>query len=371
MYYPISDLNILSIIKGGLANKSLQVQTKVMGLEVSEHSIWMLLLLISGLVLLIIFLIWLFSRQMRKKKQLKRSFKNYEEQIISKDKQIAEKTEIITTLEKEKENQKSLIDEAKRENEKMNIKLLTHSEKLNKCCEEHDYLLDNSLPESLADMFKNNRKIKSGEYHMVSLLLISIDDFPGMRDKFNASDMVNELDTYIAEFEQILQQHSFEKVKTWNNKILSVGGLKQNTRHPIDAAIASLELQRYMQKTNRMQEKLHFPVWKIRTAIHYGKIIAGVAGKKRLNFDIWGSTFDIVEQIENNAVSEKVIISEDTYHYIKDYFNCSPCKTEIISSDHKNIKIYMIDGIKKEFSLHGKREAPNSKLFKLLKEKYY
>lgn len=74
-------------------------------------------------------------------------------------------------------------------------------------------------------------------------------------------------------------------------------------------------------KINRAEKGL--PAWEIRIGAHTGPVVAGVVGKKKYAYDIWGSTVNIASRMESNGVPGKVNISAHLYKVINDQFECS------------------------------------------------
>ncbi len=63
--------------------------------------------------------------------------------------------------------------------------------------------------------------------------------------------------------------------------------------------------------------------WEIRIGVHVGPVVAGVVGKKKYAYDIWGSAVNIASRMESNGTPGKVNISAYTYELIKDRFDCT------------------------------------------------
>jgi class 3 adenylate cyclase len=63
--------------------------------------------------------------------------------------------------------------------------------------------------------------------------------------------------------------------------------------------------------------------WGLRIGIHVGPVVAGVVGKKKYAYDIWGSTVNIASRMESNGVPGQVNISSSVYEIVKDKYDCS------------------------------------------------
>jgi class 3 adenylate cyclase len=81
-------------------------------------------------------------------------------------------------------------------------------------------------------------------------------------------------------------------------------------------------MQAFMAQWKKQKEAEGLPVWELRLGIHTGEIIAGVVGKKKFAYDIWGDTVNLASRMESGGEANKVNISGGTYELIKDHFVC-------------------------------------------------
>ncbi|MCK5102773.1 MAG: adenylate/guanylate cyclase domain-containing protein, partial [Cyclobacteriaceae bacterium] len=83
-----------------------------------------------------------------------------------------------------------------------------------------------------------------------------------------------------------------------------------------------LAIQEYMKVKNEQRIKQGMQIWELRVGIHTGPIVAGVVGKKKYAYDIWGDTVNIASRMESNGEVGKVNISAVTHDLVKDHFEC-------------------------------------------------
>jgi class 3 adenylate cyclase len=100
----------------------------------------------------------------------------------------------------------------------------------------------------------------------------------------------------------------------------------------------------------------------LRIGIHSGPVVAGVVGKQKMTYDIWGDTVNIAKRIESACITGMVNISSSTYEIIKDYFECEH-RGKILAKHKGHIDMYFVYKIKPEFSLNADGVMPN-KYFK-------
>ena len=141
-------------------------------------------------------------------------------------------------------------------------------------------LLQNMLPVNIADRLKNNEKIIADKYPNVSVLFADIVNFTNFSQRLSAEEIVNLLDEIFSIFDNLVEKHGVEKIKTIGDAYMVAAGLTPNQGNHcqdiIDLAIDMIsEVQRY--KSGDIS---------IRIGIHTGPVVAGVIGKKKFLFDL-------------------------------------------------------------------------------------
>ena len=82
--------------------------------------------------------------------------------------------------------------------------------------------------------------------------------------------------------------------------------------------------------------------WELRVGIHTGPIVAGVVGKKKYAYDIWGSTVNISSRMESNGEAGKLNISAATYNRVKEKYACTH-RGKIYAKNIGDIDMYFVD----------------------------
>ena len=123
---------------------------------------------------------------------------------------------------------------------------------------------------------------------------------------------------------------------------MCAGGITTpNTTHPIDMVRAGLDIVEYLKQKNKLREDAGMPKWEIRIGINTGSIVAGVVGKKKYAYDIWGNTVNIASRMESNGEPGLLNISADTYELIKDRFECT-YRGKIYAKNVGEIDMYFV-----------------------------
>jgi class 3 adenylate cyclase len=93
---------------------------------------------------------------------------------------------------------------------------------------------------------------------------------------------------------------------------------------------------------NRFRQDKGMVPWGLRIGVHTGPIVAGVVGRKKYAYDIWGNTVNIASRMESNGEVGKVNISSATYNMVKDSYKCE-YRGKISAKNIGEIDMYFID----------------------------
>lgn len=184
-------------------------------------------------------------------------------------------------------------------------------------------LLLNILPEETARELETSGYAKTRYYESVTVLFTDFKGFSTIAGKLTPQALVAELNDYFGTFDEIVGKFGLEKIKTIGDAYMCAGGIPlANDTHPIDAVRAALAMQEYMIKQNQERAARGEQGWELRIGIHTGPIVAGVVGKKKYAYDIWGDTVNVASRMESNGEPGKVNISSATYDLIKEHYQC-------------------------------------------------
>ena len=185
-----------------------------------------------------------------------------------------------------------------------------------------DKLLLNILPFETAEELKEKGTATPRSYQMVTVLFTDFKGFTLVAEKMTPEQLVEELNHCFLEFDLIIDKHKLEKIKTIGDSYMCAGGVPvANNSNPADAVRAGLEIQAYMERLKAERQAKGQDYWELRIGIHTGKVIAGVVGKNKFAYDIWGDAVNTASRMESSGAPGKVNISGDTYELVKNMFN--------------------------------------------------
>jgi len=203
-------------------------------------------------------------------------------------------------------------------------------------------ILLNILPKETADELKDNGFVVARKFETTTVLFTDFKNFSFVSENISAEELVESVDYYFRAFDQITDKYNLEKIKTIGDAYMCAGGLPNvNTTNAEDALKAGFEILEFVNEAKRNPPK-NVNVFDIRIGINTGRVVAGVVGTKKFQYDIWGSTVNIAARMESNSEPGKINISENTYQYVKDKYECT-YRGEIDVKNVGMMKMYFVE----------------------------
>ncbi|PJZ75609.1 adenylate/guanylate cyclase domain-containing protein [Leptospira neocaledonica] len=184
--------------------------------------------------------------------------------------------------------------------------------------QEHDRaenLLLNILPEPIAERLKRNPSTIADGYQMVSILFADIENFTVISQKVSPETLVHFLNDVFSHFDLLAEKYGMEKIKTIGDAYMAVSGIPiWHEEHAENAMRMAIEMQKFV-KT--LRDPSGNPL-RMRIGIHSGPVVAGVIGKKKFAYDLWGDAVNTASRLESHGVPGRIQISETTYDLLND-----------------------------------------------------
>lgn len=182
-----------------------------------------------------------------------------------------------------------------------------------------EYLLHNILPEEVAEELKVKGYVDAQDFETASILFTDFKSFTETASQLTPQELVGEINECFKVFDNIIETHHIEKIKTIGDAYMAAGGLpKPDVDAVKNTILAALDMQAFISRRKREKDLKSQPSFEMRVGIHVGPIVAGIVGVKKFQYDIWGDTVNTASRMESNGEVGRVNISQDTYLLVKD-----------------------------------------------------
>ena len=241
------------------------------------------------------------------------------------------------------------IEHSRRENEQLTYKneeINLQKQLLESKKSEVDRLLSNILPEDIARELQSSGKAIARYHENISVGFADFVDFTQIAERLNPDQLVAELDDIFRNFDDIISEFRLEKIKTIGDAYMFAGGLDGSEDFAYRTVKAGLAMQKYLkQRIKRKRSEKTGVEWRARVGIHTGPVTAGVVGKYKFAYDIWGVTVILASRMESTGEEGRVNISKPTYEWVQDRFKCE-YRGKIEVKNRGALEMYFVDNRK-------------------------
>ena len=176
-------------------------------------------------------------------------------------------------------------------------------------------LLLNILPEEIAQELKKTGKAAPKKHECVTILFTDFKDFTKLVASISETTLVVELNDIFSQFDDIMDEFGIEKIETIGDAYMAASGLpRENPEHALRCVEAAFRMIAFLEQRNGNSEIS----WNMRVGIHSGPVVAGVVGKKKFAYDLFGDSVNTASRMESNGEVGKVNISQTTYKLLQD-----------------------------------------------------
>jgi adenylate cyclase len=176
--------------------------------------------------------------------------------------------------------------------------------------DENERLLLNIIPGSIAERLKNGERLIADACPEASILFADIVGFTDLSTRVPACELVAFLSNLMCEFDRLAEQHGVEKIKMIGDAYMAVAGLP-NPRP--DHAHAAVSLAIDMLSAAERCLIYDGTSLQLRIGISSGPVIAGVIGRHKFAYDLWGDTVNTAARMESQGHPGRIQITEATY----------------------------------------------------------
>ena len=206
------------------------------------------------------------------------------------------------------------------QNRTLEAKVIERTSQLTAAQQQSDALLSNILPQAIIEELRAHGATEPRRHEDASILFTDFSGFTQAVSTMPPRRLVQELNEIFRAFDDIISEQGLEKIKTIGDAYMAAGGLPVSSQdHALRCVRAGLALTAYIARRNETAAMK----WGLRVGVHSGSVVAGVVGKNKYAYDVWGDTVNIASRLESSGEVNKVNISAYTFDLVREQFECS------------------------------------------------
>jgi adenylate cyclase len=182
-------------------------------------------------------------------------------------------------------------------------------------------LLLNILPRAIADKLKAEPQTIADQFSSASILFGDVVDFTPRAEHLPPAEVVGLLDRLFSHFDVLAERHGLEKIKTIGDCYMVAAGVPSpRPDHARALALMALDMLSAMHSVDGCGQL----GLELRIGINSGPVVAGVIGRKRFLYDLWGDAVNTASRMESHGTSGRIQITRATKELLEDEFVCEP-----------------------------------------------
>lgn len=183
-----------------------------------------------------------------------------------------------------------------------------------------DKLLYNVLPKRIAERLKESDETIAEEFNSATVLFADIVNFTPISARFDPHAVVDMLNELFSHFDDLVDKYGVEKIQVAGDGYMVAAGVPTpRPDHATVLAQLALDMLDYVREQEFLGGRHAI---EIRIGLNSGPLIAGVIGRKKYFYALWGDMVNTASRMESHGESGKIQITRETYELVKDDFEC-------------------------------------------------
>ena len=207
--------------------------------------------------------------------------------------------------------------------------------------ERAENLLLNILPRDIATILKNEPHTIAEQFDCATVLFADVVNFTPMSVQMTPVELVELLNEVFSQFDVLVEKYGLEKIKTIGDCYMVAAGVpRPRPDHAQALTRMALEMQAAVAAREFHGHKLAF-----RMGLNSGPVVAGVIGRKKFSYDLWGDVVNTASRMESHGVGGTIQITRATYELVKDEFVCES-RGVVDVKGKGNMEVWHVTGAK-------------------------
>jgi adenylate cyclase len=183
-------------------------------------------------------------------------------------------------------------------------------------------LLLNVLPAEVAERLQSDPHAIADHFDEASILFADVVDFTPLASRLDAREVVGLLDRLFTSFDELVDRYDVEKIKTIGDCYMVAAGVpRPRPDHAHALAALAFEMRECAKRCLPDRDGKDL---RLRIGISSGPVVAGVIGRRRFLYDLWGDTVNMASRMESHGAPDEIQITRSTWELVRDDFVTEP-----------------------------------------------
>jgi adenylate cyclase len=178
-------------------------------------------------------------------------------------------------------------------------------------------LLLNVLPRAIVDRLQDGERVIADHCPEVTVLFSDVVDFTPFSERTSPERVVQVLNDLFTGIDDLAERYRLEKIKTIGDAYMVVAGVP--AARP-DHAEVMLEMAIAMHALSEKQPEIDGHRLQLRTGIATGPVVAGVIGRRKFSYDLWGDTVNTASRMESSGIPGSIQVTLSTWERVRDRY---------------------------------------------------
>jgi adenylate cyclase len=179
-------------------------------------------------------------------------------------------------------------------------------------------LLRNILPDEVANRLKHSQEMIADRYESASILFADVAGFTPMSAELTPEELINLLNEVFTSFDDLVVERGLEKIKTIGDAYMVAAGVPvARDDHALAICDLALAMQEHLESRTFFGRRLQ-----MRIGIASGPVMAGIIGRQKFSYDLWGDTVNMASRMENTGTPGRIQLTATTCELVRQRYHC-------------------------------------------------
>lgn len=186
---------------------------------------------------------------------------------------------------------------------------------------ENEDLLLNVLPAPIANRLRGGEQSIADGFAEVTVAFADLVGFTELSSEMPPQQVVALLNGLFTRFDIAAHDLGIEKIKTVGDAYMAVCGLPQPVANHAERMVRMAIRMVHITREHALEHRVSM---QLRIGINSGPVVAGVIGKSKYIYDLWGDTVNLASRMESGGLPGVIQVTRPVYEKLKDIFTFEP-----------------------------------------------